>query len=150
MPKIDVEAIPPSSATTYPEPFASDMVGRSYRRLGPDAGLTRIGASLVEIAPGGISSQRHWHTGIDELVVMLEGEAVLVEEGGETLLRVGDIAAFAADTPDGHHLLNRSERPCRFLAVDNQGLAADCHYPDVDLHWDAASARYRRKNGSPY
>ena len=68
-------------------------------------------------SPAAWSSQRHWHEGEDEFVVMLEGEAVLVEEEGETILRAGDCAVFPKDVANGHHLVNRSDRPCAFLAV---------------------------------
>ena len=39
---------------------------------------------------------------------MLEGEVALVEDGGETVLRAGDCAAFPKDTGNGHHLINKS------------------------------------------
>ena len=94
------------------------------------------------LEPGAWSSQRHWHEGIDEFVVMLDGEAVLVEDDGETILRPGDCAVFPKDVPNGHHLVNRSDRPCTFLAIDCQYGEGDCHYPDIDLHWDMAAERY--------
>ena len=150
MPKLDIDAIDRTSATSYPMPFAVEMDGRHYRRLGPAGGLTRLGVSHVVLDPGGVSSQRHWHEGIDEFVVMLEGEAVLVEDEGETVLRAGDCAAFPADVPNGHRLVNRGDRPCVFLAMDNSDGEGDCHYPDVDLHWDNAAGRYTRKDGTPY
>ena len=149
MPKIDLDAIQSTSATGYPMPFAAEMQRRHYRRLGPPSGLTAIGASHVVLEPGGISSQRHWHEGIDEFVVILDGEAVLIEDEGETLLRAGDCAAFPMDRPNGHHLVNRSDRDCTFLAIDHRG-EGDCHYSDVDLHWDKANDRYTRKDGTPY
>ena len=150
MPKIDLDTIPQTNATSYPMPIAAQMGCRHYRRLGEAAGLTDIGISQVVIQPGGISSQRHWHEGIDEFVVMLDGEAVLVEESGETLLRAGDCAAFPKDVPNGHHLVNRSERNCTFLAVDGRLSEGDCHYPDADLHWDQANQSYTHKDGVPY
>lgn len=150
MPKIDVDNIPQTNATTYPMPIAAQMGRRHYRRLGPASGLTDIGVSHVVIEPGGISSQRHWHEGIDEFLVMLDGEAVLVEEDGETVLRAGDCAAFPKDVPNGHHLVNRSDRNCTFLAVDGRLSEGDCHYPDADLHWDQASQRYTHKDSTPY
>jgi uncharacterized cupin superfamily protein len=149
MPKIDLAALPPTNATGYPSPYREEMAKRWYRRLGPAGGLTDFGVSHVTLEPGGISSQRHWHEGEDEFVVMLEGEAVLEEDGGETVLRPGDCAAFAKGVADGHRLVNRSERPCTFIAV-GRVAASDCHYPDVDLHLDAASGRFTRKDGSPY
>lgn len=150
MPKVDLNSIEQTNRTGYPMPFAAEMGRRHYRRLGEAGGLRDIGVSHVAIEPGGISSQRHWHEGIDEFVVMLEGEAVLVEDDCETLLRAGDCAAFPKDVANGHHLANRSERDCTFLAIDGRLSEGDCHYPDVDLHWDVANDRYTHKDGTPY
>ena len=135
MPKIDLESIEPTNRTGYPPPLDKQVAGRWYRRLGPAAGLADMGVSHVTLEPGAWSSQRHWHEGIDEFVVMLEGEAVLVEDSSETVLRRGDCAAFPKDVPNGHHLVNRSSEPCSFLACDVQLGEGDCHYPDADLHY---------------
>ena len=150
MPKIDLEAVEQTDRTGYPPPYDGDVAGRWYRRLGKAAGLTEIGVSHVVLEPGAWSSQRHWHEGLDEFVVVLDGEAVLVEEGEETLLRAGDCAAFPKDVANGHHLVNRSDRPCAFLAIDNRRGEGDCHYPDADLRWDQANGRYTRKDGTPH
>ena len=149
MPKLDLEAIPQTNATGYPQPYAAEMAGRHYRRLAPAAALADFGVSHVVLTPGGISSQRHWHEAEDEIVVMLAGEAVLVEDGGETVLRPGDIAAFPKGVPNGHHLVNRSGADCVFVAV-GKPAASDCHYPDVDLHLDAAAGRFVHKDGAAY
>ena len=150
MPKIDVAGIEPTNRSGYPSPYDEDVAGRWYRRIGQAAGLEEIGISHVVLEPGAWSSQRHWHEGLDEFVVMLDGEAVLVEEGCETALRAGDCAAFPKDAVNGHHLVNRSDRSCAFLAIDNRRGEGDCHYPDADLRWDADGQRYTRKDGTPY
>ncbi|GAA4812718.1 cupin domain-containing protein [Sphingosinicella ginsenosidimutans] len=150
MPKLDLDAIEQVTRTGYPSPYREAMTGRHYRRLSPAAGLARIGASHVVLDPGGISSQRHWHEGIDELVIMLEGEAVLVEDGGETVMRPGDVAAFPAGVANGHHLVNRSDKPCVFVAIDNRDGEGDCHYPDIDLHLDSATGAFTHKDGTPW
>jgi uncharacterized cupin superfamily protein len=147
MPKLDLETIEQTNRTTYPMPFAAEMGRRRFRRLAPAAGLSDFGVSHVVLEPGGISSQRHWHDEVDEFVVILEGEAVLVEEEGETVMRPGDCAAFPKGAPNGHQFVNRSSRDCVFLAVGNSG--GDCHYSDIDLHWNAAG-HYSRKDGTPY
>jgi uncharacterized cupin superfamily protein len=65
---------------------------------------------------------------------MLTGEAVLVEEGAETLLRAGEVAAFAAGVANGHRLENRSAAPCRFVAIGTDLPALDvCTYPDIGM-----------------
>ena len=149
MPKLDLDAIEQTSRTGYPEPFASEMAGRLYRRLGPASGLSDFGVSHVTLKPGGISSQRHWHEGEDEFVSILRGEAVLIENEGERLMKAGDCAAFPKGVANGHHLVNRSDQDCVFIAVGAPG-ASDCHYSDVDLHLDGASSRFVHKDGTPY
>jgi uncharacterized cupin superfamily protein len=149
MPKLDLDAIESTNRTGYPPPYDAPMAKRHYRRLAPAAGLEDFGVSHVTLEPGGISSQRHWHEGEDEFVVMLAGEAVLVEEESETVLRPGDCAAFAKGVANGHHLVNRSDAPCIFVAVGKPALT-DCHYPDVDINLSAASGAYLHKDGTPY
>ena len=149
MPKLDLEAIEATNRTGYPPPYSEPMAKRWYRRIAPAAGLEDFGVSQVVLEPGGISSQRHWHEGEDEFLVMIDGEAWLVEEDGETLLGPGDCAAFPKGVPNGHHLVNRSDASCTFVAVGRVAVT-DCHYPDVDMHLDAKSGRFTRKDGSPF
>jgi uncharacterized cupin superfamily protein len=149
MPKLDLEAIEATNRTGYPPPYSEAMAKRHYRRIAPAAGLVDFGVSHVTLEPGGISSQRHWHEGEDELVVMLAGEAVLIEDEGETEIRPGDIAAFPKGVPNGHHLVNRSDRPCVFVAIGRVAVT-DCHYPDIDLHLDADGGAFTHKDGRPY
>src|SRR3954465_11909547 len=144
MPKLDLEAIEQTNRTGYPPPHDAPMSKRHYRRLAPAAGLPDFGGSPVLLPPGGISSQRHWHEGEDEFVVMLAGEAVLVEDEGETALRAGDCAAFPKGVANGHHLVNRSDAPCPFIAVGGPSVT-DCHYPDIDMHLDSATGAFTRK-----
>ena len=149
MPKLELDAIPQTNATGYPAPFDAMVEGRWYRRLAPVAGLTLMGASHVTLAPGGYSSQRHWHRGQDELVVMIAGEAVLIDDSGETLVRAGDVLAFPAGEANGHHMHNRSGEPCVFVAISAGAGAADSGvYSDIDMVFDAEG--YARKDGTRY
>ncbi len=149
MPKIDLTVIPQTNATGYPAPFDQPVAGRRYRRLAPPSGLTHFGASHVVLEPGGWSSQRHWHAALDEMLVMIEGEAVLVEDGGETVVRPGDVCVWPAGRRDGHHLQNRSDQPCVFVVVDAGDKAADHgEYPDIDMRFGPDG--YTRKDGTPY
>lgn len=87
MPKLDLDTIPQTNTTGYPPPFNEPVAGRWYRRLGSASGLTDFGVSHVVLKPGAWSSQRHWHIGEDEFLVMLSGEAVLIDDAGEHVLR---------------------------------------------------------------
>jgi uncharacterized cupin superfamily protein len=149
MPKLDLDAIEQTNRTAYPPPYNAPMAKRHFRRLAPAARLEDFGVSHVTLEPGGISSQRHWHEGEDEFVVMISGEAVLIEDEGETVMRPGDCAAFPKGVASGHHLINRSDAPCVFIAVGKVALT-ECHYPDVDMHLDSASGRFTHKDGSSY
>jgi uncharacterized cupin superfamily protein len=133
MPKIDIDAVETEIGSTYPEPYASQMGGRAFQALGDAAGLTQFGVNMVTMPSGAISSLRHWHSGEDEFVWVTSGELVLVQNGGETVLRAGDAAGFKAGDPDGHHLQNRSGAPASFLAIGTRVERDTCTYSDVDL-----------------
>ena len=148
MPKIDLDAIPEVNRTGYPPPFDNDVQGHGYRRLAPASGLTDFGASHVTLKPGAWSSQRHWHNGEDEFLVMLAGEAVLVEDDGRTLLHPGDCAAWPKGSTNGHHLINESDEDCVFVVVGG-GTNTGGGYSDVDLMFTAES-KYVHKDGTPY
>lgn len=148
MPKIDIEAIAQTNATGYPEPFDEAVQGRWWRRLAPVSGLTHMGASHVVLKPGAWSSQRHWHAGEDELVIILSGEAVLIEDAGETLLRAGDVAAWPAGVPNGHQLVNRSASDCVFIAISAGDRNGGGEYSDIDMTF--GDDGYFHKDGRPY
>lgn len=149
MPKLDLDAIPQVNRTGYPHPFDRDVAGRWYRRLAPPGGLTEMGASHVVLKPGAWSSQRHWHGGVDELLVMLSGEAVLVEDDGETVLRSGDVAAWPKGAQNGHCLQNRSDADCAFVVVSAGDDANDRgEYPDIDMRFEPSG--FQHKDGTPY
>ena len=148
MPKLDLEAIEQVNRTGYPAPFNEQVAGRWYRRLASAAGLTDFGASHVVLKPGAWSSQRHWHNGEDEFLVMLTGEAVLVEDDGRTVLKPGDVAAWAKGTGIGHHLINESDSDCSFIVVGG-GTNTGGGYSDVDLIF-TPEGTYAHKDGTPY
>ena len=148
MPKIDLDAIPQTNATGYPTPFDREVEGRWYRRLAPVSGLTDFGASHVVLKPGAWSSHRHWHDGEDEFVVVIAGEAVLVDDAGETMLRAGDCAAFPKGNTNGHHLINRAQSDCVFIAIGG-GARTGGGYSDIDMMFTADN-RYVRKDGTDY
>lgn len=101
MPKIDLDACPERSGTLYPEPYRATVRDRRVRQVGAAAGLSDFGVNVVRLAPGVWSSQRHWHDDDDEVVVMLDGELVLIEDDGRAMLRWGDIAAWPKGATNG-------------------------------------------------
>lgn len=151
MKKIDIAAAPIVTGTLYPEPYDAPCLKRHRWRLGDAAGLTQFGINLQRLPPGQWTSQRHWHEAEDEFVWIVEGEAVLVTEAGEEVLRAGDCAGFKAGDPDGHHLQNRSDRDVLLLEIGSRRPDDDAvDYPDIDLKLDRGDRSYRRRDGAPY
>lgn len=148
MPRLDLSAIAPRIGSGYPVPFHLATGAREKRALGDAGGLTGFGVNLVHLPPGAWSSQRHWHSVEDELVWVLSGALMLVEEGGETPLGPGDCATFAAGAENGHHLVNRSGEVAIYLEIGGRSADDACRYPDVDLH--LGGGVFTRKNGVPY
>jgi len=152
MPKIDIGNVPIDTRTGYPAPHDKVVAGRSRKRLGNAVGLDQFGVNLTTLKPGSASALRHWHEKEDELVYVLEGELVLVENEGETIMRAGDAAGFKAGVANGHHFINRSDRDARYLEIGSRMKGERAHYSDVDLAVvrDDAGLRYTRKDGTPF
>lgn len=149
MPKVVRDTLQTYSGPDAAAPFAGplgDYVGRAISR---SFGLQALGANLETLMPGAASSHRHWHDRTDELVVVLSGVLMLVEDEGETPMRAGDIAVFPAGARDGHCLRNRSDAPADFLVVGSRDPNDRCHYADVDLVLHPDGALTRRDGSSP-
>jgi uncharacterized cupin superfamily protein len=152
VPKIELASIPFVASSGYPAALARMVDGCSYQQLSDEAGLTQFGVHICRLSPHAASSIRHWHENEDEFAMVLEGELILIENEGETTMRPGDCAGFKAGVANGHHLVNRSDKPAAFLIVGTRAEHETAHYPDVDLHFvkDAAGNRYMHKHGSSY
>jgi uncharacterized cupin superfamily protein len=152
MPKIDIAKLPVESRSTYPEPFNRVVAGRERKRLGVAAGLDQFGVNLTTLKPGAASSLRHWHEKEDELVYMLEGEVVLIENESETVLKAGDAAGFKANIRNGHHLINKSARDAVYLEIGTRSKHERAEYSEVDMVMtrDDTGGHYSHKDGKPY
>ena len=150
MPRIDVTTVPARQGSGSPNPFDAPCSARTRRRLGEAGGLRDFGVNLMTLPQGGWSSQRHWHSDEDEFVYLLEGEVTLVEDGGETLMRAGDCAAFPKGTGNGHHLINRSSAIAVYLEVGSHNPNDLTTCSDIDMTSSNADGRFVHKDGSPF
>jgi uncharacterized cupin superfamily protein len=146
--KIDLSNAPVTAGTLYPPPFDEPCRKRRRVKVGDAVGLTQFGVNLCTLPPGAWSSQRHWHDGEDELLVMLTGSAILIEDDGETEMGPGDIAVWPKGVSNGHHLINRGTEPCSFVCV-SAGTEAGGAYSDIDMKWTLESG-FVHKDGTPY
>ena len=67
-------------------------------------------------------------------------------------MRPGMCAGFKAGAKNGHHFVNRSNRPARLLVIGTRVPGDNCFYPDDDLLWvDTESGHYAaHKDGRRY
>jgi len=151
MPKIDIAKIPAQQIASYSKEFAAVIAGREKQKIGDAVGLTQFGVNITRIKAGAASALRHWHEQEDELIYMLEGELVLKENDGETVLKPGDAAGFKSGSGIAHCLINRSTRDAVYLEVGTRAKNERVHYPDVDfmMERDETSRRYFRKSDEP-
>lgn len=150
MPKVDVNAVPKRKGVGYPQPFAALSADRIRQRLGDAGGLSDFGVNLMHLPPGNWSSQRHWHSHEDEFVYVLEGELTLIEDGGETVLRAGDCAAFPKNTGNGHHMINKSDAMAVYLEVGSRSPVDLTTCSDIDLKSSSTDGLFVHKDGTPY
>jgi uncharacterized cupin superfamily protein len=82
---------------------------------------------------------------------VLEGELVLHENDGETVLKPGDAAGFKAGSGIAHCLLNRTDRDAVYFEVGTRAKGERVQYPDVDslTERDDSGRRFFRKSGEP-
>ena len=136
--------------TEWSQPWLS--VFARGTKLGDAAGLSQFGVNLLRLPPGAWSSQRHWQTGSDEFVYVLEGEVTLVTNAGPEVLRSGDCAGFKANDPDGHCLQNHAMQEAIVLEIGTRVPGDSAHYAEADLFSPPGGSptRYTRKDGTPY
>ncbi|MGZ8312875.1 MAG: cupin domain-containing protein [Allosphingosinicella sp.] len=142
MPRLELDAVTVRLGSDYPPPHDRPVAGRAARLLSETAGLTDFVVVHSVIPPGGWSSQRHWHEGEDEFVLVVSGRGLLVEQTGRTPLGPGDCAVFPKGAANGHHIVNDGEEPLLLVAISCPERSP-CHYPDLGLVWRPDDGGYR-------
>jgi uncharacterized cupin superfamily protein len=105
--------------------------GNRAARLGTAAGSEHLGASVVELAPGTLSSPYHFHHANEELLIVLSGTPELRTPDGLRELQPGEIVSFARGSGGAHRLRNTSSEPCRLLLISEMNLPDVVSYPDT-------------------
>ncbi|MEQ9488740.1 MAG: cupin domain-containing protein [Alphaproteobacteria bacterium] len=152
-PAIDPFSLPGRKGTGYPKVYADRIRDRTKRKLGDAFGLTQFGVNLTVLPPGEISSQRHWHSSEDEFVYIIEGEATLITDEGETVMTAGMVAGFPAGVENGHQLVNNSTGQVVYIEVGTRAASDEGVYPDCDMRAGKKPGEayvFTRKDGSPF
>lgn len=149
---IAVEVPPRSKPSAYPEPFATQMLGRTKSQLGEVFGLANFGVNLTRLAPNSVSALRHAHTKQDEFVYILQGQPTLHTDEGLSKLSPGMCAGFKAGTGNGHRLINDTSEEVVYLEVGDRSPGDEGSYPDDDLKAVLVDGKWEftRKDGTLY
>lgn len=99
-------------------------------RIGRRLGGELIGASVWEVPPGKRQGPYHLHHGNEEWLIVLEGNPTLRTPEGERELEPGDAVAFRRGPEGAHQVLNRSDRPARYLILSTMIEPEVVEYPD--------------------
>lgn len=149
MPKVTLTPLQPAEDT--PHTILGGGLGPyMYQLLSDPGGLTQYGAFIEVLPPGSRSCFRHWHETEDEMIYMLAGTVVLIEDQ-ETELSPGDCAAWPAGLTVAHCLENRGAEDARYLVIGTRNQTDIIHYPDHDLitHKDGSARHYMHADGRP-
>lgn len=119
--------------SSYPPPHDEKVRGRKTWMLTRQWGLSQFGVNRVELPPGAWSTNRHWHSTNDEVVIVISGELVLVTDEGEEVLRAGDSVGFKAGVANAHHLQNRSDQPAVYYDIGGRDAWDLSTFPDIGL-----------------
>lgn len=109
--------------------FLNSEARRVNKSLGDLTGLTTLGVHLIEVQPGALSTEFHFHHMEDEAVYILEGEAE-ARIGAETVrVSAGDFIGYRAGGL-GHNLRNCGQGVLRCLVMGSRLPHDVCDYPD--------------------
>ena len=104
--------------------------GGQRQRVGAQLGAQKLGYSFFAVPPGKAAFPYHTHTGNEEMIYILEGEATLRLGKEELHVNSGTVIACPPGDQYPHQLINTGENELRYLVVSTMDFPDICHYPD--------------------
>ena len=108
-------------------------------------GLTKLGATYVEVPVGKSASPYHVHHVLDEMFVILAGQGEY--RFGDTTYAVGAgdvLGAPCGGAEFAHRLTNTGTEPLKYLAISSKSEADVCEYPDSGKFWAGSGVEGER------
>lgn len=100
-------------------------------RAAPLLGLSKLGCTLHEVAPGATAYPFHSHRANEELLFVLEGRGELRFGSARHAAKAGDLTGCPTGGPEtAHQLINNGDAPLRHLAISTMIDPDVCEYPD--------------------
>jgi uncharacterized cupin superfamily protein len=100
------------------------------RPLRQALGAERMGASVVELAPGEQSTPYHSQYAEEEWLLVLDGDPTLRTPAGVQTLERGDIVAFRRGPDGAHQVRNETSSPARISMISTLEAVEVAVFPD--------------------
>lgn len=94
---------------------------------------TDIGASLYVLKPGTRTGYYHFHHGVEEMLILIEGQPTLRTPEGNRVLEPGEVVHFKKGAEGAHQIINDTEEVVRLVMVSNQTSPDAVEYPDQGM-----------------
>ncbi len=95
-------------------------------RVGAELGAEKIGGSVYEIPEGESTFPYHFHHGMEEWGIVIDGSPTLRSPDGERQLTRGDVVCFPPGAVGAHQFRG----PGRLLMISANRLPEAAEYPD--------------------
>lgn len=92
-----------------------------------------IGASLYVLKPGTTTGYYHFHHGIEEMLILIEGRPTLRTPEGSRILELGEVVHFKKGAEGAHQIINNTEEVVRLVIVSNEASPDAVEYPDQGM-----------------
>lgn len=90
----------------------------------------KLGFDIKVLEPGKLTYPYHYHSQVEEVYVIIEGEVTVRQKNEKKVLKEGDLIFFETGENGVHQLFNHSDKPVRFLGIANKNSSDICKYPD--------------------
>ena len=92
-----------------------------------------LGASLYVLKPGATTGYYHFHHGIEEMLILIEGQPSLRTPQGQRKLDMGEVVHFKKGAEGAHQIINDTDEVVRLVIVSNEASPDAVEYPDQGL-----------------
>jgi uncharacterized cupin superfamily protein len=117
----------PSEQMKAPE---ESFFGAERQRVGAAIGAKKLGYSLFTVPPGKAAFPFHLHYTNEEMIYIIEGEAILRLGNQEMSVSAGTFFACPPGAEHPHQLINASKNNLRYLVVSTMEYPDISEYPD--------------------
>lgn len=93
-------------------------------------GSEDLGFDIKILEPGQLSYPYHYHSSVEEIYLILDGEVTLRQDNELRILNKGDLVFLEKLEKGSHQLFNHSSKPVKYLGVSSKNKDDKCYYPD--------------------